>query len=397
MTAIKSFAGSTGSAPSAAQGQWRVVTAALVGLAALVLAAGLSAGMRQGLLALIGFAGGMALYHASFGFTSAWRRMLTDQRSVGLRAQLVMLALTIAVFFPLLDHGVAFGQPLAGFVSPIGLALGVGAFLFGIGMQLGGGCGSGTLYAAGGGNLRMLLTLTTFICGSLIATADPLGWTHWPNAGAFSIVEAVGGWTAVVVALALLAICYHAVLRLELARHRHAEPMTTSWTGDLVRGPWPLLAGAGGLAVVNVATLIVAGRPWGITSAFALWGAKIAAALGFGVAGWTWWHDNPALTDSVFTDVTSVMDLGLMLGALAAAGLATRFAPAAKLPWRSLLAAIIGGLLMGLGARLATGCNIGAFFSGIASGSLHGVVWLAAAVPGNMIGVRLRPLFGLSN
>ena len=397
MTASKPFAGSTGSAISAVPGQWRVVAAAYACLAALVLAAGVNSGLRLALLALIGFAGGVALYHASFGFTSAWRRMLTDQRSVGLRAQLVMLALAVIVFFPLLDRGAAFGQPLAGFVSPIGLALGVGAFLFGIGMQLGGGCGSGTLYTAGGGNLRMLVTLAAFVLGSLVATADPLGWTRWPNLGAFSIVEAVGGWTAVAVVLAVLAFGYQAVLRLELGRHGEAEPLVATWTGDLVRGPWPLVAGAIALALVNVATLIVAGRPWGITSAFALWGAKIAAAMGVSVASWTWWQDNSALTDSVFTDVTSVMDFGLMLGALAAAGLANRFAPATKLPWRSVLAAIIGGLLMGLGARLATGCNIGAFFSGISSGSLHGVVWLAAAVPGNMIGVRLRPLFGLGN
>jgi uncharacterized protein len=51
--------------------------------------------------------------------------------------------------------------------------------------------------------------------------------------------------------------------------------------------------------------------------------------------------------------------------------------------------------LLGYGARLAFGCNIGAFFSGIASGSLHGWVWLAAAFLGSMAGVRLRPFFGL--
>lgn len=58
-------------------------------------------------------------------------------------------------------------------------------------------------------------------------------------------------------------------------------------------------------------------------------------------------------------------------------------------------AAAVGGLLMGYGARLAYGCNIGALFSGVASGSLHGWLWLLAAVPGSLLGIRLRPLFGL--
>jgi uncharacterized membrane protein YedE/YeeE len=46
--------------------------------------------------------------------------------------------------------------------------------------------------------------------------------------------------------------------------------------------------------------------------------------------------------------------------------------------------------------RLAYGCNIGAYFSGIESGSLHGWCWAIAAFVGSIIGTRLRPLFGLS-
>ena len=57
--------------------------------------------------------------------------------------------------------------------------------------------------------------------------------------------------------------------------------------------------------------------------------------------------------------------------------------------------AVIGGLLLGYGARLASGCNIGAFFSGVASGSLHGWMWFIAAFAGTMVGTRLRPFFGL--
>jgi uncharacterized protein len=89
------------------------------------------------------------------------------------------------------------------------------------------------------------------------------------------------------------------------------------------------------------------------------------------------------------------MDIGIMLGALTAAGLAGRFAPAWRVPLRSLVAALVGGLLLGYGARIAYGCNIGAFFSGIASSSLHGWLWFAAAFAGNAAGVKLRPLFGL--
>ena len=99
----------------------------------------------------------------------------------------------------------------------------------------------------------------------------------------------------------------------------------------------------------------------------------------------------------MLSDTSSLTDFGMLFGAMAAAaaGKALRRASAGR-RLKSLLAAAIGGLLMGWGARLGFGCNIGAFVGGVASGSLHGWVWFAAALPGCLIGIRLRPLFGLS-
>lgn len=52
----------------------------------------------------------------------------------------------------------------------------------------------------------------------------------------------------------------------------------------------------------------------------------------------------------------------------------------------SLLAAALGGLLLGYGARIAYGCNIGAYFSGIVSSSLHGRIWGITAFAGSIYG-----------
>jgi hypothetical protein len=92
----------------------------------------------------------------------------------------------------------------------------------------------------------------------------------------------------------------------------------------------------------------------------------------------------------VLADTTSVMDIGLILGALLGASLAGRFPPALGMTPRRLVASIVGGLLLGYGARIAFGCNIGALVGGIASTSLHGWLWAAAAVIGTPVGVRLR-------
>ena len=159
-----------------------------------------------------------------------------------------------------------------------------------------------------------------------------------------------------------------------------------------------MIIGALVLAGVNIATLLIAGRPWGVTSAFALWGAKFVGLINIDVTAWEYWQrpgSLESLNQSILANVTSVMNIGIMLGALSAASLAGKFAPTFKLPWRSLLAAIIGGLMLGYGARLAYGCNIGAYFSGISSTSMHGWLWFVAAFLGSILGTRLRPYFGM--
>ena len=89
-------------------------------------------------------------------------------------------------------------------------------------------------------------------------------------------------------------------------------------------------------------------------------------------------------------DITSVTDFGLLLGAGIAARWKGPLATQVSLPTRLWIAGAIAALLMGYASRLAYGCNVGAFFSGISTGSLHGWVWFVAAFAGSMIGVRLR-------
>ena len=211
----------------------------------------------------------------------------------------------------------------------------------------------------------------------------------------FGLPAAIG---LTIIALSLVAIVTAVI---EKRAHGSLEPEPApkrpgwSW---LLYGPWPLVGAGLVLAILNVATLLVAGHPWSITYGFGLWGAKIADAVGIPVATWefwTWPAQAQALNSSVLTDNTSVMDFGIILGAGLAAALAGKFAPKAKLPLGSLIAAAVGGILMGYGARLSFGCNIGALFSGIASGSLHGWLWFACAFVGSFIGIWARPLFGL--
>ena len=247
----------------------------------------------------------------------------------------------------------------------------------------------------GGGTTATAITLVGFISGAFIATLHMPFWWGMPSLGVIMLGAKLGWPVAIGLQLLLFASIATGAWVIERRYRRNPlqpvapEPTWRAW----LRGPWPLMVGAIGLALLNAATLLLAGHPWTITWAFSLWGAKLLQAVGYEVSQIPFWagaFQQQALARSVLADSVSVMDFGVVLGAFLAAGLASRFAPNFRLPLRTVVIALCGGLMLGYGARIAFGCNIGAYFSGIASTSLHGWLWLVGALLGTPIGVQLR-------
>jgi uncharacterized membrane protein YedE/YeeE len=358
---------------------------------------GNSVSYKQASLYLIAGVLGLTLYHAHYGFTSSFRSFLESGRGIGIRAQMILFLAANLLFLPLL-LGIG-GSHAAGFVSPVGMSVLIGSFIFGIGMQVGDGCASGTLYHIGGGDSRGILTLIGFVAGSLVGSAHYAWWMDTPNFGSVSFLHSFGVFGGVLFNFLLLALVFAVTMYIEKRRNGNVESLRPDFTGGwktIYKGPWPWVFGSLVLAVGNAAVLYISGKPWGVTSAFALWGAKISQALGIHVADWGYWQMKPnaaALNHSIFNDVTTVIDIGVMAGALLALGLSGR--PGRflrRIPVRMVIGLLAGGILMGYGARIAFGCNIGAYFGGIASFSLHGWEWMIGAMLGSVIGVKLRPV-----
>ena len=357
----------------------------------------------QPLLFAIGLLLGYTLFHARFGFTSAFRRLMSVGNGQAMRSHMLMLAVAVTLFAPILAYGTTiFGGSVAGYVSPVGVSLLVGAFVFGIGMQLGGGCASGTLYAVGGGRSVMFITFIFFVIGATIGAYHLPFWTEeMPSFAPFSLATSTGlgysgAWVLSLVLFALIAWVTLVVEKKTKAPKMAPVPTESGWR-RIFRGSWPLFAAAIVLAILNALTLLTRGQPWGITSAFSLWGSKIASSFGVDVANWGYWQgaNAAALNASIFADSTTVMNIGIIIGAFiaSAAGGLFKFT---QITLGNFAASVIGGLMMGYGARLAFGCNIGAYFGGIASFSAHGYIWGIMAMAGTFLALYLRPLFGLS-
>lgn len=335
--------------------------------------------VRQSLLFLLGIGMGSVLAGARFGFTTGWRRLIEERDGSGVMAQLVLLFLAALISIPLLA---AYPGELSAALGPPSYSLLFGAFIFGACMQVADGCGSGTLYKAGLGIPLNMVILPMFALGSFLGAAQLDHWLALGSMQPVSLVDTFGPWRA----LALTAV---GLLVLGLAARL--------WAGR--SAPWlnkKLLIGAVLLAILAVLNLIIAGTPWGIVYGFGLWAAKIAHATGaFDPSVNAFWSQpvhQEALANTVFMDVTSITNIGILAGALwiASAPAKGNSSDAKPLSAKQWAIGIIAGFLLGYSSRLAFGCNIGAMLSGISTGSLHGWIWVPVAFCGSLIGVRIR-------
>ncbi|HNK53059.1 MAG TPA: YeeE/YedE thiosulfate transporter family protein, partial [Ottowia sp.] len=131
-----------------------------------------SVSARQALLLLVGVGLGAVLAGARFGFTTGWRMLVEQRDPAGVYGQLLLLALLSALSMPLLAR---FPETTAA-LGPLSVSLLVGAFVFGLCMQIADGCGSGTLYKAGLGVPLNMAILPLFALGSFAGSAHLNDW-----------------------------------------------------------------------------------------------------------------------------------------------------------------------------------------------------------------------------
>jgi uncharacterized membrane protein YedE/YeeE len=358
-----------------------VATRAFLVLVAFALTIGVFAiaGPRAALLVLVGLGFGLVLEGLRFGFAGPWRVMVTERDGRGLLAQLLAIGATALVAMPLLASA---PNELVGAHAPVGVAMIGGAFVFGVAMQLVMGCGSGTLVNAGSGNLVGAVALVGFVLGSFLGTLHLDWWTSLGSLPLITLQGVFGNWGGLLATVLGLV----AVSAIIVARSAPGKKMP----------PRRLWIAAGFVALLAIANLAVAGQPWGIVYGLGLWGAKLSQAGGMDVAANAFWSapgNAERLSQSILTDYTSLTNIGLLVGAFVVMRWrATAGDQVKRLKAESWAAIVVAGLVLGYSARIAFGCNVGAFFSGVSTGSLHGWVWFAAAFAGSTLGLKLRPM-----
>ncbi len=150
----------------------------------------------------------------------------------------------------------------------------------------------------------------------------------------------------------------------------------------IYKGPWAYWVGAVVLALLNVLVLVIRQEPWGITTNIEEWSVWLASKIGLTK------NLDLSLKELLMSNGT-YLNLGVVLGAFWATVVASqaRFRPLKNK--RFAISALIGGILMGFGARIAHGCNIGLVLNGIASSSLSGWIFTGAVFLGAWLGGKI--------
>lgn len=210
-----------------------------------------------------------------------------------------------------------------------------------------------------------------------------------------------------VVQLGLAAFITSLISLSEYRRYGELEPLSS----NRYRGPITLWVVGAAFGFVQAVYLALTGDMWGVTSAFVLWGSQVLKHVDGDVAEWRFWQQSSRaalLADPYgwLRSMESVVDLAVVLGVMGVSLILLQkrgreprciMQEPCSSGFASLVGAVSGGLLLGYGARLAYGCNIGGYFSSLAAFDLYGWFWLILSLPGQAIGIFLRPYVGLAN
>ncbi|HEX8968035.1 MAG TPA: YeeE/YedE family protein [Chloroflexota bacterium] len=391
-----------------------ILSGATVAVAVVVLVLAQRVEARLALYWVLGLGVGVVLQRGRLCFAGAFRDLFLMRNGTMMRAIIVGLALMAPVFALIEARAVpepSFGAVAGGaHVVPLGLNLAAGGLLFGIGMVMAGGCVSGTLYRIGEGYLASWASLLGILLGLSLAAHTWNAWYTWTiqSAPMAWLPTALGYAGALVLTWLALGAAFVGSLWWEtrgsegpplpvVASRRAPAPVTFGQHLAVMRGQlfdkgWPPLVAVAGLAALNVAAFLI-DTPLGVTGELAAWANRAAGLVGLAAPALlgadTLAGCNLTIGAASMINATTLLDGGLVFGALVAALLAREFKVRAPRQRRRYLQSFAGGSLMGYGAGIGVGCTIGAFFSAIPSLGLSGWVFGLALLVGAGIGTQI--------
>lgn len=360
--------------------------------------------LLAGTTAMAGLVAGFVMHRSDFCVTAMFRDIFLLRDYFLLRILLLLVVSSMLAFElgRLGDILNPYPFPLLGPGSVATLLAGV---LFGVGMVLAGGCVVGTLYKLGAGSALSAAAFLGLLGGSALYAEWHPWWSAFAKATVLSPALTLPQWlelnpTALILPLVLIgAVLLHRWQRAGLlSRRAYARGTIAPWRAALI------------LSAVGFAAYVFTGMPLGITTSYAklgatlesLWWPEHVAGLGYFQAqglNYTPPFSNAPVSGGAGPQLDAIAALqyplivGIILGAAYAAWRVGEWRLHYRVPARQYLSALLGGLLVGMAARMVPGCNIWHLWGGLPILAVQSLLFLLGILPGAWLGSRLLQRF----
>ncbi|CAM3850781.1 selenium metabolism membrane protein YedE/FdhT [Mesobacillus zeae] len=132
----------------------------------------------------------------------------------------------------------------------------------------------------------------------------------------------------------------------------------------------------------------ITGTLWAVTGEFTRIGGHILQWFGVDVSQWAYFQ-LVGMQGTTIERTDGWIVIGMLLGALTTVLLSNSFKFRLPKQKRRLVQGFIGGVIAGFGARLALGCNLAAFFTGVPQFSFHAWIFMLTTAIGTYLGVKV--------
>ena len=348
----------------------------------------------------IGIIAGFVMHRSDYCVAGMFRDAIMFRHTFMLRVLLLQIVVTMILFEVLRQAGILpfYPFPLLGEPS---LAHLVGSIVFGIGMVLAGGCVVGTLYKMGAGSVASFFAFIGLIVGSgLYPEIHPV-WAAFTKATTFANAATLPQLLATSPAVMVTAITIPALFLLYGWRQQFIEENESMVAGYIK--PWKT---AIILSLLGAVSYILLGMPLGISTTY----TKIAAIIenqiipdhvsrvayfqGVPLNIYNQFFNTtmrggagPSL-DAIW-DIQFPLIIGITGGSAISALLLKEFTIRYKIPTQQLITALLGGAIMGFGARMSAGCNIWHLMGGIPIFATRSILFLIGLPIGTWIGAKI--------
>lgn len=151
---------------------------------------------------------------------------------------------------------------------------------------------------------------------------------------------------------------------------------------------WNPYLAVGLAGVLSAFYFALTGTVWAVTGEFTRFGGHFLQLFGIDISDWAYFN-LVKMDGTTFTRTDGWIIIGMFAGALITVLLGKNFKIRIPQQRRRLVQAFIGGIIAGFGARLALGCNLAAFFTGIPQFSFHSWIFMVTTAIGTYLGVKI--------